>query len=195
VTVVDHGECPLEYRNPTSSRIETLQGTVLYSSSEEIRLAFQMSDLKFPAEGRWRLDVYVSDIGYRRMRSAIEALNYDPGKMKAASSLHSEYELHGTYLRKELLEGFVQGISTSSIADTSIQQSNDIPSSRNGLFTLDERIDDWVRRYSHPIPERKEGDPKLPLDISQTQAVAQMIGERFSLIQGVSLFLNCFEHS
>jgi hypothetical protein len=181
----------LEYHDPISSRIETLQGTVLYSSSEEIRVGFWESDIKFPAERRWRLDAYVSEIGYRRMRAAIEALNCDPGEMQAASSLLSEYELHGTYLREELLEGFVQGISTSS-SDTSIQQSNDMQSPRNGLFTSDERIDDWVRRYSHPMPERKEGDPELPLNQSQTQAVAQMIGERFSLVQGVSLLSNHF---
>jgi hypothetical protein len=181
VTIIRHGKSPLEYHDPKSSRIETLQGTVLYSSSEEIRVGFRTLDLKFPAQHRWRLDVYVSEIGHQRMRAAIEALNYDPGEMQAASSLISEYELHGTYLRKELLEGFVQGVS-------SIQQSSDIQSPRRGLFTLDERIDDWVRRYSQPVPEPKEGDPVLLLNGSQTQAVAQMIGERFSLVQGVGLF-------
>jgi hypothetical protein len=191
VTVIDHGKSPLNYHDPQTSRIEARQGTVLYSSSEEIRVGFRMSNFTFPAENRWRLDVYVSEIGHQRMRAAIEALNYDPGEMQAASSPAEEYELHGTYLREELLEGFIPGVSTPS-GDMSTQQLSDIRSSRRGLFTLDERIDDWVRRYSHSVPERKEGDPELLLDTSQTQAVAQMIGERLSLVQGVSLLPHHF---
>jgi regulator of nonsense transcripts 1 len=186
VTVVEHGNSPLDYVETASSKIKTLQGTVLYSSPEEIRIGFNPGH-QFDVKGCWRLDVYVSEIGHQRMRAAIEALNYDPETMLAESSPFQEYELHGTYLREELLQGFDQRLSASSDSGiTKMQDSNNIHSSRGGLFTSDERIDDWVRRYSLPTPERKKGDPELLLNTSQTQAIAQMIGKRLSLVQGVS---------
>jgi len=189
VSVVLHGESPLHCIDVAAPKVDTLQGIILYSSSEEIRINFKSRDLKFPAEDRWRLDVWVSAIGHERMRAAIDALNYDPNKMHADSSSVREYELHGTYLREELLGGCAQGLFGSSVpANTSTQPSSDLPTPRKGLFTSDERVDDWVRRHSLPEPERKEGDPELPLNTSQTRAVAQMIGERFSLVQGVNIF-------
>ena len=49
------------------------------------------------------------------------------------------------------------------------------------------RIMSWARRYSKEKPIIIEGDPDLgALNSSQLRAVAMMVGERISLIQGVS---------
>jgi hypothetical protein len=49
------------------------------------------------------------------------------------------------------------------------------------------RIRSWARRYSDLNPVRVEGDPVLSgLNATQTRAIAMMVGERISLVQGVS---------
>ncbi|EIN05865.1 P-loop containing nucleoside triphosphate hydrolase protein [Punctularia strigosozonata HHB-11173 SS5] len=53
-----------------------------------------------------------------------------------------------------------------------------------GAFVEDQLIQSWARRYMRPNPVRIEGDPVLPLNESQTRAVAMMVGERVSLVQG-----------
>jgi hypothetical protein len=57
-----------------------------------------------------------------------------------------------------------------------------------GAFKEDMRIQSWARRYSEVNPVRVEGDPVLSgLNATQTRAVAMMVGERISLVQGVSI--------
>lgn len=56
-----------------------------------------------------------------------------------------------------------------------------------GAFKDDMRIHSWARRYAEIDPVRVEGDPVLAgLNATQTRAVAMMVGERISLVQGVS---------
>ena len=57
-----------------------------------------------------------------------------------------------------------------------------------GIFSLDQRIHSWARRYRVPgHPVVVEGDPDLgALNATQRRAVAVMVGERVSLVQGVS---------
>ncbi|BEI82979.1 hypothetical protein CcaverHIS002_0308470 [Cutaneotrichosporon cavernicola] len=48
-------------------------------------------------------------------------------------------------------------------------------------------IDSWTRRYRTPAgvkPLVVEGDPEIPLNDSQTRAIAMMLSERLSLVQG-----------
>lgn len=60
-----------------------------------------------------------------------------------------------------------------------------------GVFSEDLRIQSWARRYSHANPVRVEGDPVLDgLNSTQIMAMAMMIGERMSLIQGVYIHLS-----
>ena len=55
-----------------------------------------------------------------------------------------------------------------------------------GAFAEDMRIMSWARRFSSPDPIRIEGDPELEgLNATQVRAVATMIAQRASLVQGV----------
>lgn len=65
------------------------------------------------------------------------------------------------------------------------------------LLTQNQLINSWVKRYMKDDPMVLPGDPELGLNASQTKAVAMAIGEKLSLIQGVSLlrsFLPDNEH-
>lgn len=54
------------------------------------------------------------------------------------------------------------------------------------LLTQNQLINSWVKRYMRDDPMLLPGDPELGLNPSQTKAVAMAIGEKLSLIQGVS---------
>jgi hypothetical protein len=57
-----------------------------------------------------------------------------------------------------------------------------------GVFADDQRIQSWVRRYSMSPPMVMEGDMALPgMNESQVKAMACMIGNRVSLVQGVRM--------
>ncbi|KZV83833.1 hypothetical protein EXIGLDRAFT_727916 [Exidia glandulosa HHB12029] len=49
---------------------------------------------------------------------------------------------------------------------------------------LDQRIQSWARRYSHPEPIVIPGDPVLKLNSTQVRAIALMLASRVSLVQG-----------
>lgn len=56
-----------------------------------------------------------------------------------------------------------------------------------GILTQNKLIDSWTRRYRTPAgsePLQVEGDPIIPLNDSQTRAIAMMLSERLSLVQG-----------
>jgi hypothetical protein len=56
-----------------------------------------------------------------------------------------------------------------------------------GAFKDDVRIQSWARRYAEINPVVVEGDPVLKgLNSTQRRAMALMIGQRVSLVQGVS---------
>lgn len=59
-----------------------------------------------------------------------------------------------------------------------------------GAFRDDMRIQSWARRYAEIDPVVVEGDPDLSgLNRTQIRALAMMIGQRISLIQGASCCL------
>lgn len=56
-----------------------------------------------------------------------------------------------------------------------------------GILTQNKLIDSWTQRYRTPVGEDPlvvEGDPVIPLNASQTRAIAMMLSERLSLVQG-----------
>lgn len=56
-----------------------------------------------------------------------------------------------------------------------------------GMLTQNKLIDSWTHRYRTPAgvaPLVVEGDPSIPLNDSQTRAIAMMLSERLSLVQG-----------
>ncbi|KAG7086568.1 hypothetical protein E1B28_002515 [Marasmius oreades] len=76
--------------------------------------------------------------------------------------------------------------SQDSVEETS---KIDLPKSNmSGVFQNNMLIHSWAARYSKPNPVVVEGDPALDgLNESQKRAIAMMIGERISLVQGVHL--------
>ena len=58
----------------------------------------------------------------------------------------------------------------------------------SGVFQDDTRIHSWAQRYARHDPIQIDGDPPLlGLNPTQIRAIAMMLGERISFVQGVSL--------
>lgn len=71
-------------------------------------------------------------------------------------------------------------------ASTGVDHDDRYP---RGILSPNKLIDSWARRYRVPegrAPVAVEGDPNVPLNPSQTRAIAMMLSERLSLVQGVS---------
>jgi hypothetical protein len=136
------------------------------------------------------------------MRTAISHLNHDPQKIEETSSgSSSQYMLQGTKLRDVILRTFDPEHSPWQ-DQTQLQAPDDVTyPSRDvleheargetnfedlGAFRNDQRIMSWAKRYSKDCPIVMDGDPPINLNNSQKKAIATMIGQRISLIQGVS---------
>lgn len=189
------------------SRLDPLKeakitGSVLSRSPTQLRICFPSPF--FLDEGTWRLDLGRPNLIYNRMRTAITQLATNPVDiMKLVPSPSSEYILEGTELRDIILRSFIEPEAqlkreteemAASLADIPTVKSITPPTpplSFDGAFKEDQRIHSWVRRYLQPNPIVMEGDPSLEgLNSSQIRAMAMMIGERFSLIQGVGIALS-----
>ena len=144
-----------------------------------------------------RLDLGQSNIAYERMNAAISCFSHDVSAIEQAIGDGREYILHGTHLRHILLDSFspTSG-STHSIplqradevkyvSHETLEHSSRVPKVRRGAFKDDMQIMSWAKRYMRHNPIRVEGDPVLPLNTSQVRAVATMIAEDMSLVQGV----------
>jgi len=127
------------------------------------------------------------------MRTAIGLLNQDP----TAHRDHPELILQGTYLRSILLASFSPSTIHPPTAlqapgevgyppHDALDHNSRIPSDHGGVFRDDMRIQSWARRYVQFNPVIAEGDPELHLNATQIRAIAMMIGEQISLVQGVS---------
>ena len=56
------------------------------------------------------------------------------------------------------------------------------------ILADNQEIVSWTKRYLREAPVvRSEGDPEIPLNPSQIRAIAMMLSERLSLVQGVGL--------
>lgn len=183
------------------SRLDPLQemplrGIVMASNATQLRIVF---DQKFDiSDGLWRLDVGRSNIIFERMRAAILHLHHDPAVLEAGHTPDRQFVLQGTHLRDVFLRSF-------SPASTSLHQPLQAPDEvqyvshgtlehqsqdeceHGGAFKGDMRIQSWARRYARTDPIKMDGDPVLvSLNATQIRAVAMMVGERISLVQGVS---------
>jgi hypothetical protein len=193
VTIVQNDESPLDYDDPKKGPAK--EGIVKYSSPDKVlvRLSEKSNDFR-NAAARWRLDLGFCDVAYLRTLEAIKALNYNPEDQEAQSDSGKEVILRGTYLRKELLQsrGLPEIISIVEpiIGNPPGSPDNYSGAFLDGAFAYDGQICDWAKRYSMPNPERKPGDPEIPLNPTQVQAIAQMLRERISLVQGVSTVSN-----
>jgi hypothetical protein len=136
------------------------------------------------------------------MRTAISHFDLDPNEQECAPNV-SDHQiiLQGTHLRDVLLRSFSQ---TTPSLHNPLQRPDDIDYPRealehgsrmngdsSGAFRDDMQIMSWARRYREIEPVKVEGDPVMAdLNSTQIRAVAMMIGERASLVQGV-IFI-CF---
>lgn len=144
-----------------------------------------------------RLDLGQSNIAYERMVTAVSRLSHDVSAIEQAADGGQKYVLHGTHLRHILLDSFSPASeSTHSaplqradevnyVSHETLDHGSRISKDSRSVFKEDMRIMSWAKRYMRPNPVRVEGDPYLPLNLSQVRAVATMIGEPMSLIQGV----------
>jgi hypothetical protein len=199
---------PFQYRNGTQilvSRIDPLQeepikGCVVSRTSSQIKICF--SEQFEVADGQWRLDVGRSNIVYERMRNAITCLHQDPQQQEEADVTDRQLIFQGTHLRDVLLRTFDPSADTH--AHTALQAADEVAYlphealdhkgkiasglSDMGAFKHDARIQSWASRYFEIDPVVVEGDPVLEgLNSTQLRAMALMIGQRISLVQGVSL--------
>lgn len=131
------------------------------------------------------------------MNAAISCFSHDVPAIEQAMGDGQKYMLHGTHLRHILLDSFSQ--ASESTHSTPLQRADEVmyvshetldhgrrvSKVPGGAFKDDIRIMSWAQRYMRPNPVRVEGDPVLPLNSSQVRAVATMIAEDMSLIQGV----------
>ena len=183
------------------SRFDPLQeapyrGSVLSTTASQIRIAFED---KFDLDdGLWRVDVGLSNIVFDRMRGAIARLSQDPRAQEDDRAPERQYILQGTHLRDVLLHSFSPH---SASLHEPLQAPDDVAyvpretlehrsregRAHGGAFEDDMRIHSWAQRYARAHPIEMDGDPALEgLNPTQIRAIAMMVGERISLVQGVS---------
>lgn len=152
--------------------------------------------------------MWSSDIATQRMLAAVDMMNGDLDELEASSSSTNEMILQGTRLRRELLASFYTAPSEvlkegqearhGEAEDQETRHSEDegegegesevvqAPISQRGIFANDQMIQSWATRYQKSSPLVMEGDPSIDLNESQVMAMAMMIGNPLSLVQGVS---------
>ena len=135
------------------------------------------------------MDIGSSDISYQRMRAAIHYLNYDPEHHQDLSAPGWEAILQGTGLRDVLLRAFVPVDQDTPAAAPAESNAHFSPARAPGFFLENQLIHSWAKRYQSPDPVVIDGDPILDLNTPQIRAIANMIGQRMSLIQGVGLLV------
>lgn len=144
------------------------------------------------------------------MSDAIKLMKCDPSKVEEAEAMLEKWEgwdtkdreliLQGTYLRDVILRGFKgrRAIIEDEYEDGLFyadEEFDEVDAQEqystldlSGLFKDDSRIVSWARRYSEPDPVWVEGDPVLAgLNATQIRAVAIMLSNRVSLVQGVRI--------
>lgn len=182
---------------------EPRKGNVVSHTISQIRVSFEE---KFDIDdNNWRLDIGRSNIIFDRMRTAISHFNHDPIAIERSDTSAPDRQLifHGTHLRDVFLRSFSPTLTSahvplqapddvSYVSHDKLEHRSRQTGDHTGAFKDDMRIQSWAKRYSEVNPVRVEGDPVLSgLNATQTRAVAMMVGERISLVQGVSVTLIC----
>lgn len=122
------------------------------------------------------------------MVEALHSLHDYPKAQEAASTARQEIALNGTYLRDVILSEFGSVSPDHLLEATDVNANNESEDaiSSPGFFVHNREIMDWALRYNRDKPLIRAGDPEIPLNRSQIRAIAQMLSERVSLVQGVS---------
>lgn len=191
------GMCVLVSKVDPLMEKETREGVIVGHSATELHVTFEKRwniDNEKWRYGKkpWfrkrtntandRLDIGTSDSSYTRMMEALRSLHDCPKTQDAASTIDQEIGLNGTYLRDIILSAF-GSFSMEDLLEGNANESMSSP----GFFVNNEDIMDWAQRYNRDDPLMKAGDPEISLNKSQIRAIAQMLSERVSLVQGVSI--------
>lgn len=130
---------------------------------------------------------------YTRQRESLDFLSYSPSSISAINSYEISkfpnsqyprylYSLRGTFLRDLI-------VPSPTIKDSQSPPKREIKSLKSELLYQNQMINSWIKRYSREgKPLKMEGDPELGLTEGQVRAIAKSLGDRISLIQGVSRF-------
>lgn len=143
-----------------------------------------------------RIDIGLDLGSYALQAEALDKLYYDPARQRERNAVETlavqeahvldpaakahvrEWTLQGTELREDL----VPPVASPGAAEEPALA----PETDSGLFRENQLINSWVERYRRDDPLVLPGDPDLGLNASQTKAIAIALGDRLSLIQGVS---------
>ncbi len=127
------------------------------------------------------------------MREALRSLHDDPESQDWATTSRQEIALNGTYLRDVILSNFDKFSPHDflEVTDTNARTSGQPaePMSTPGFFVHHYDLMAWCHRHNTDHPLKKLGDPEIVLNKSQVRAIAQMLSERISVVQGVSTSL------
>jgi hypothetical protein len=109
----------------------------------------------------------------------------DPGRPRTGASLEGAHDVVQE----------TKSLKPDDIDATPIPSTSRIDEPQ-GLLGRDQVIQSWTKRYrasNGKEPVAVEGDPDVPLNPSQMRAIAMMLSERLSLVQGVrKVFLHDF---
>lgn len=134
-----------------------------------------------------RLDLASSDIAFTRMRAAIDHLHFDPKQLAESTTQDQETILLGTHVRDLLLKRIDGPRTTPSLNEDPLPFIAGPPEETSNILLNDQRLQSWAKRYQRSNPITMDGDPSLDLNSVQIAAVANMLGNRLSLVQGVGL--------
>lgn len=151
-----------------------------------------------------RLDLWTSDIVLKRMRDAIRRLNLDPAAQEMQPPAASPFQQIANRVAVDDVLPFdvdAQGperapierenmLVGTQLRDIIVASSGTAHMSQAGLgaFADNQHLLSWCRRQlsSRDNSIVAPGDPDVKLNRSQLQAIALMLSQRASLIQGVS---------
>lgn len=152
---------------------------------------------------RSRLDLGFDDTAFKIQRKALEQLVYDPVRQAhdSARAVHALQEIwrsaQGQVPPADIREISRRGTSLRELIVPSSQDEAAVDEpqehQQSALFTNDQLINSWVRRYEREQPLVMPGDPDLGLNASQLRAIACALSDRLSLIQGVRDAPQCLQ--
>ena len=183
---------------------DAVTGSLVDITSTELSIAF---DDRFPLNRSadsanhdlpiFRIDLWSSDIATQRMLEAMRCLKYNVGDQIAEDvGAETETILSGTSLKDVLLKAQeVEVVATNSTEQPEKPQAPNLDSKlalpddffeSPGSFSADSRVQTWAVRHRRSPGMNMEGDPIIQnMNQSQIKAMALMISNRISLIQGV----------
>jgi hypothetical protein len=145
------------------------------------RLHTGPSDHELSKEDSWEVilqGTHLRDILLRSFDSALPT-QVTTDNSSNSPSTHQQKIAHPPHL--------LQAAGDASYPLSSLSHLSREAGDHGGAFSQDQRIRSWYLRHMQTKPVWIEGDPPLEgLNDSQRRAVATMVGERVSLIQGVS---------